>query len=165
MIFKGRPALCKFYWTTDGSSCHTTAILLLTDLIRWGWRFGGLLARLTILLSRQWWQWWHNLRWWPGCQGKTNWVTYNLAGLYWRMKGNAFESIECLRWVFYQHHFAMADCFWYYKKDEGDNNYDCPKNIRRAIYFGEESQSREARPVSLIRFFRISLPPPKIIII
>jgi len=50
-------------------------------------------------------------------KGKTNWVTYNLAGLYWRMKGNAFESIECLR---------------------------------RAIYFGEESQSREARPVSLI---------------
>jgi len=48
---------------------------------------------------------------------KTNWVTYNLAGLYWRMKGDAFESIECLR---------------------------------RAIHFGEEEQSREARPVSLI---------------
>ena len=31
------------------------------------------------------------------CQEKTNWVTYNLAGLYWRMKGDAFESIECLR--------------------------------------------------------------------
>jgi len=48
---------------------------------------------------------------------KTNWVTYNLAGLYWRMKGDAFESIECLR---------------------------------RAIHFGEEERSREARPVSLI---------------
>merc|ERR1719400_2394868 len=48
---------------------------------------------------------------------KTNWVTYNLAGLYWRMKGDAFESIECLR---------------------------------RAIHFGEEEKSREARPVSLI---------------
>ena len=32
-------------------------------------------------------------------QEKTNWVTYNLAGLYWRMKGDAFESIECLRYI------------------------------------------------------------------
>jgi len=28
---------------------------------------------------------------------KTSWIAYNLAALYWRMKGEAFESIECLR--------------------------------------------------------------------
>ena len=28
----------------------------------------------------------------------TNWNSYNLATLYWRMKGDAFESIECVRW-------------------------------------------------------------------
>lgn len=38
---------------------------------------------------------------------KTNWVTYNLAGLYWRMKGNAFESIECLRRAI---HFGQSTC-------------------------------------------------------
>ena len=44
--------------------------------------------RLSLCGSMQWWF----------CQEKTNWVTYNLAGLYWRMKGDAFESIECLRY-------------------------------------------------------------------
>ena len=28
---------------------------------------------------------------------KTSWTSYNLASLYWRMKGDPFESIECLR--------------------------------------------------------------------
>merc|ERR1719474_439791 len=30
-------------------------------------------------------------------KSKTSWSAYNLAALYWRMKGNAYESIECLR--------------------------------------------------------------------
>jgi len=30
-------------------------------------------------------------------KGKTSWAAYNLAALYWRMKGDAYESIECLR--------------------------------------------------------------------
>ena len=30
-------------------------------------------------------------------RGRRSWNSYNLAALYWRMKGNAFESIECLR--------------------------------------------------------------------
>jgi len=30
-------------------------------------------------------------------KSKTNWIAYNLAALYWRMKGEAYESIECLR--------------------------------------------------------------------
>ena len=28
---------------------------------------------------------------------KTSWSSYNLAALYWRMKGDAYESVECLR--------------------------------------------------------------------
>ena len=28
---------------------------------------------------------------------KTSWKSYNLAALYWRMKGDAYESVECLR--------------------------------------------------------------------
>ena len=28
---------------------------------------------------------------------KTSWTSYNLASLYWRMKGDPYESIECLR--------------------------------------------------------------------
>ena len=30
-------------------------------------------------------------------RARRSWNSYNLAALYWRMKGNAFESIECLR--------------------------------------------------------------------
>ena len=28
---------------------------------------------------------------------RSAWVTYNLAALYWRIKGNAPESVECLK--------------------------------------------------------------------
>ena len=30
-------------------------------------------------------------------RGRRSWNSYNLAALYWRMKGNAFEAIECIR--------------------------------------------------------------------
>ena len=30
-------------------------------------------------------------------KSKTSWSAYNLAALYWRMKGDAYESVECLR--------------------------------------------------------------------
>ena len=38
-------------------------------------------------------------------QDKSSWVSYNLAALYWRMKGDPFESIECLRRAL---HFGSA---------------------------------------------------------
>ena len=89
-------------------------------------------------------------------QEKTNWVTYNLAGLYWRMKGDAFESIECLRYIITTiiiiiPIFSVDIIIPIVTISIMMTMIIVTAILRRAIHFGEEERSREARPVSLIR--------------
>ena len=67
----------------------------------------------------------------------TNWNSYNLATLYWRMKGDAFESIECVRWLsaVFIVTLVYLTLFAY--------------SLRRALLYGATKESQTVSLVSL----------------